>query len=225
MKDRASKAEAAERRANAALEEARAKDREAEAHIQSRVANRAAQLERQSEQKLENERLAVRVTNSIGVIALSVYSVILTLIWAIDHWDTTKTLPQWFVNRGKNIATIAGAIKAAFLWVHDKLPATWPEFFRYLIPILILAGAVVGLVFLVRAIVRAVKKFHRDIWSGYYRVEKNRYRKAVVVAICAGAVPLSVLLVELWKKQPLNWFSWWLIFSIIGSVIYLNRSK
>ena len=225
MRVRASKAEAAERRANEALDAARAKDRAAETHIQSRVADKAAQLERQSAQKLQETKERTIALNSIGMVALGAYSAILTLVWAVDHWDTVKTLPQWFVNRGKNIATIAGAIKAAYLWVHDKLPATWHEFFRHLIPILILAGAAVGLFFLVRAAVRALKKFHKDMWGYYMTDTKKRLRKAVVVAICACSVLPSVLLVEIWKKQPLNWFSWYLIFSIIGSVIYLKRSR
>lgn len=222
MTARAYKAEQSEARAKQLLAEAREKDAKAESHISSRVSSARAQIERENAQKLQEATVKARVLNSSLAPALALYSVILTLIWAIGKKEVIETLPQWFVNRWENIKTIAAAIKTAFLAVHDWTPETWAAFPRYIPSILICTGIVIGLFFLVRAAVRRFTAWNKDIWDNYRDKTEKRLKWAYTVAICLISFLLSVILAQ---HTPLLWFSWYLIISIPLNLIYHATGK
>lgn len=224
MRVRASKAEQSEGRARRLLAEAQTKDDHAEEVIQARVERYKKQLDDEHAKSVRKATEEAKTVNSITTYALALYGVILTVIWAVLRLDVLRTTPDWFVNRGKDLVIISSAIKTAFLWIHDLTGQTWPEIVRYLIPFLIFAVALFGLVMAVRALVSRFKAWNDDIWDNYRQKDEKRLKKSLHAVICAVSLLLSVTLAGFFP-HALNWLSWFFILSIAGNMIYHATGK
>lgn len=216
LTDRAYKAEATEQRARKVLQEANEKDTNVEEHITSRVSKAKAEIERESAQKLSQATKRVMMHISI-MPALALYGVILTALWAFERKEVIGTLPQWFLNRWENIKTIATAIKSAFFAVRDLTPDTWVTVARYLPSVLLSAGIVIGLIFALKAVGTAFWGWYTDIWARYHDKAEKRLKGAYMAVICLVSFLLSVLLAQ---HTPVLWFSWFLLFSVSGNLVY-----
>ena len=220
------KAEDMVRASSCRLQEAEEKNEKAEEHIRARVEKKAEQIKRENAQKLREETERAKAIYSYPTYALGAFSLV-TVFYAIDMWHVLKTVPQWFVNRWENIKTIAGAVRTAYLWMHDFVPASWTEIARHAIPIIIF-GLIAYFGFykgLHKGLICRFKAWNKKKWEDYARHDETRQKYAFTAFWCAFSLLLSVCICDVWKKCPLNVLSIYLILSIACYVLYHTRER
>lgn len=209
------------------LQEAEQKNAEAEKHIQSRVDEAKAQLERESAQKLAEAIREQKAIYSYPTYVLGAFSLVVTLVYAIDMWDIIKTIPAWFVNRWHNIQSIFQAIETTYLWIHDIVPKSWTEIARHGIPIAVLGFVAWFFIysFLIKGVIGAFRGWNRERWEDYARHDETGQRKAFTAFWCAVALLLSICISDVWKECPLNFLSIFLILFFIFYVLYHTQER
>ena len=214
---RISEAAASEERAKTAWEKVERKEAAVERHIQIRVMQAEAGIERRCEQKLQADTKKMHILTSSILPAMALYSLFLTIIWGSEQIDVIKTFPEWFVCRWKNIKDAAELARTGFFKIHDFLPERWYSGVRYAIPVIIYLCIAVGLFLAPRAAIRRFKAWYCSIWSKYQDKAEKRLKMAYTASLGAISFLTAVLLDG---KTPLHWFSWFLICSIVSHLIH-----
>ena len=212
---------------NRKLKEAEQKNEQAESHIQARVERAKEKIERESAQKLEEAVKKQKAIYSYPTYALGAFSLVVTLFYAIDMWHVLKTFPEWFVNRWENIKTIAGAIKTAYLWIHDLVPVSWTEIARHGIPIMIFGlvayfGIYKGLF---KGLICRFKAWNSKKWEEYANHKELSQKYAFTAFWCAVSLLLAICICDVWEKCPLNVLSIYLIFSTVCYILYHTQER
>ena len=212
----------AENEARKALKEAEEKRDNAEAHIKQRTEKNAESIKEKYRSKLKEDLEKEKVRLNAPTYALGLYSLVVSLFLAVDYWYILATVPQWFVNRWEDIKTIAGAIKTAYLWLHDLIPANWTEFAQHSITIAVFAAVIYFGIYkgLFKGVICPLKDAHREKWDSYKRRGELGRKYAFTAFWCAVSILLSLTIIDNWKSCPLNVLSLYLIFSTLFYILY-----
>ncbi|EMF0094556.1 hypothetical protein ACKO6X_002807 [Enterococcus hirae] len=216
-----SKVKQAENEVKQELAEARKKEQEAEEYIDKRVAIIKKEIQMQSEESLKEAEQKAKLENSITSYALSGYTAVLTLVWAINQWTVIKTLPQWFLNRWENIKTVWQVIQAFFFWLVGLFPKDWYEFIRYFIPLVILGILLAYTGFSILSMFSRLISWYQSGLRNCYDRAEFYLKKAMVFVISGVSLLVSVLLSRVFPNG-VHFFSYFLIFSFLGNALYLE---
>ena len=198
------------------MDRAKEKEEAFEEHLDAAREDVAAEARR----SLQKAVSKAKVSNSLSTYVLAVYGAVLTLVWAVGEWDIIRTVPEWFVHRRNDMLAIGGALLQAGKWLYERTPETWIGLARAALPILVFAGVAVGLFFAVRAVFWHFKAFHEELWRKYSYRDEKRLKKAFTASLCAMSFLVAVLIVKVWRAQPFNVLSWWLLLSGGGCAAY-----
>ena len=166
---------------------------------QYRAEREAASAQHMADIKLERDKGKL----AWCVLAFAGYALLLTVLWGGEHWQTLKTLPQWFISRYAQIAHICA-------WTVDKAK-----------------GSTIALIIAIIASVGVLGALGYGLYRAYKFIAKeireSRRNSTALFKLClSGSVflaflPLSVLLVEL-TDIPCNFFTVWQISGIAAAV-------
>ncbi len=222
------KAEEAQTESIKALQQAQ-KEREKAEKAASRAEAECRSAREEAVKRIEAEKMArsaKRAADSASVTYKSLYvgNVIFTAALAIfmlyDRRIVLKECLQWFIARGDNIKGIALWVKTCYIGAVFRMGASWglPSVWGYLIAtvaFLIIAAvllALLGWIFI--KICEIISSIRAECADGIFK------------GVISADIALVLFFVCLWFYDPiksalhLNIFSIWLIFSIIGCMIW-----
>lgn len=177
-------------------------------------------LEKEKEKTIKSNNLNHYSKVGSLTVALSLYCLIMTILWLIDHSEPLKTIPKWFSNRGENLKAIWNGIVAIHTLVYKLLEPHMNDFIAKAIPFILLLALVgaFGYFVLWKGFWALLEKWS-DLWSHYDYKSQKLLKASITVAIITVSIPLAILLVEV-IPLSLNVLSWWLILSIGLNVGY-----
>lgn len=187
--------------------------------IEEGIQREAKLLEIEKSRTIKSNNIQHYSTVGSFTVAISLYCLIITILWLKDHFEPLKAVPEWFTSRKENIKAIWNCIVGIHEWGSKLLEPHMNGLLAKAIPfIIMIAIAVTVAYFVIYKGFMCLLDNWNSLWS-YYEYKSQKLLKAsVTVAIITVSIPLSILVVEL--IPSLNIISWWLILSVGLNLIY-----
>lgn len=138
--------------------------------------------------------------------------------------DVVATIPDWFLNRGRNVMNISNLLCRVYQWCYEYLAQYVHSYVAVGIIALVSVGIAAGVFVLAKIAFDRITEKCDDRWQYYKNTGVAELRKAVSVALCVISVTLSMLSVSL-IPVDINVLSWWLILSAGLNFLYHGSCK
>ena len=181
-------------------------------------------MEADMKEKLQAALHKQTVTLSIWTWAFCFICIIQTGYILFVNKDVACTIPQWFVNRWKNVVDMAEVIAGLYQWFYGYLADYMHPYVAIGVMILVSVGIIAGGFLLFRNVYDRISEKWHDRWQYYEVYGEICLRKAVSVALCIVSVTLA-LIAGKYIPLDINVVSWWLVFSIGLNLMYHSCCK
>lgn len=205
--------------ANATLEKAKKLEADFSKHLSDEAKQIREQAKSDMQIQLQEELQTQTATLGIWTWAIAFISIIQTCYILYVNKDITATIPDWFLNRGRDVMNVANWICKMYGWCYDYMAKYVHAYIAVAIIILVSVGIVTGILVLVRFAFDKISERWDDRWQYYKNTGVAELRKAVSVALCVISITLSVLAVS-WIPADINVIGWWIILSVGLNFLY-----
>jgi len=185
-------------------------------------ANKEAKERREAEdkaRKAEYEADGTKTTFRSLFIGNIIFAAALAFFQLYDHRSVLVECGKWFADRGKSIAGFVLWLKSIYMGIaHGFVSFKWPVPLCFILTILIFIFIAAALFLLFRWLFFKIAKRVSDI---LYEYDNGLFKSAV-----SADIALILFFVCMWFYTPikaalrLNIFSLWLIFAIVGVLIW-----
>ena len=210
--------------ANVVLTKAKALEADFNKHISVEANYIRKQLKADMQMQLLEKLRTQTATLGIWTWVIAFISVVQSGYILLVNKDVVTTIPDWFLNRGRNVMNVAKLLCRVYQWCYECLTKYVHSYVAVGIIALVSVGIVAGVFALVKmAFDRIIEKWD-DRWQYYKNTGVAELRKAVSVALCVISVTLSMLSASL-IPVDINVLSWWLILSAGLNLLYHGSCK
>jgi len=213
-----------EENANATLEKAKVLEVDFKKHLSDEAKYICKKAKADMQKQLQEKLRIQTATLGIWTWIIALISIIQTSYILYVNKDIVATIPDWFLNRGRDVMNVANLLGKFYQWCYNFLTQYVHSYVAISIIILVSGGIVTGAFVLVRIAFGRITEKWDYRWQYYKATGVLELRKAVSVALCVISITLSMLAATL-IPVDINVVSWWIIFSVGLNLLYHGSCK
>lgn len=213
-----------EENANASLEKAKVLEVDFKKHLSDEAKYIRKQAKADMQKQLQEKLRIQTATLGIWTWVIVLVSVIQTGYILYVNKDIVTSIPDWFLNHGRNMMNVAKGVCLMYQWCYDYLRQYVHSYVAVGVIALVSVGIVAGIFALARIVFDRIAEKWDDHWQYYKNTGVAELRMAVSVALCVISITLAVLAASL-IPVDINVMSWWIIFSAGLNYMYHGSCK
>ena len=192
----------------------------AKKYIENGIAVEKRRLDQQTEEILKSKKTLLYGQISFYMIGLSFYCFVITMLWITNYTEVLITIPDWFINRFENLASIGNGLISIHSWAYNLLIPHMSKLIAKAIPFIIIVVIMGAIAYfgILQGLCWVMVKWH-DLWNHYYYAHQKTLKTCVTISIIIASIPLAIFLTDLFQYS-ITVISWWLILSILLNVLY-----
>lgn len=205
--------------ANVVLMKAKALEADFNKHISVETKSIRKQVKADMQMQLQEKLRTQTATLGVWTWVIAFISIVQTGYIFFVNKDVDATIPEWFLNRGRNVMNVSNVLCRVYQWCYEYLDQYVHSYVAVGIIALVSVGIAAGVFVLVKIAFDRITEKSDDRWQYYKNTGVAELRKAVSVALCVISVTLSMVSVSL-IPVDINVLSWWLILSAGLNLLY-----
>lgn len=210
--------------ANATLEKAKVLEVDFKKHLSDEAKYIRKQEKADMQKQLQKKLRIQTATLGIWTWIIALISIIQTGYILYVNQDIVATIPDWFLNRGRDVMNVANLFCRVYQRCYEYLAKYVHSYVAVGLIALVSVGILAGVFVLVRMAFDRITEKWDDRWQYYKNTGVAELRKAVSVALSVISVTLSILAVAA-IPVDINMVSWWIILSAGLNLLYHGNCK
>lgn len=210
--------------ANAALKEAKSLEVDFNKRVSIEAKHIRKQVKTDMQAQLQEKLRTQTATLGIWTWVIAFISIVQTGYILFVNKDVVTTIPDWFLNRGRNVMNVANLLCRVYQRCYKYLAKYVHSYVAVGIITLVSVGILAVVFVLVRIAFDRITEKWDDRWQYYKNTGVAELRKAVSVALSVISVTLSILAVVA-IPVDINMVSWWIILSAGLNLLYHGNCK
>ena len=166
-------------------------------HISVEAKHICKQVKADMQMQLQEKLRTQTATLGVWTWVIAFISIVQTGYIFFVNKDVVATIPDWFLNRGRNVMNVSNLLCRVYQWCYEYLAQYVHSYVAVGIIALVSVGIAAGVFLLVKIAFDRITEKCDDRWQYYKNTGVAELRKAVSVALCVISVTLSMLSVSL----------------------------